>query len=283
MAVQLRTLVERLRASAPRRGTVAVFLAGFVLTGALSLAIDEWPKIHLPTFVLFVSVLIVYTIIAAEKTRRDIDKKLDQLELTTIGVFRAEKMYRRAIEDILSAKESILVIGPYLPPVETRVAPEEEERLKYHEAIEEVIRRRLADPSGGDFVYKRVVQSERAAEAASGVLTEDLLMESPPHYFSHCKQLYDLMQKNPDARVKVDIRVGEPIPSLPSVLMVDNRYLHIAFPTRRKREFGGTGETYLLKGAMVIEDRTGGGIGEFTAKVFHPIHQSSYEIYKTEG
>jgi len=257
---------------------VVIFLAGAILSAAVDVAVGNVAQRYVSVLLILVSVFILYTAATFGEMRKGIEGQLDKLSLTSVWTHGPEETYQRAAHIVSSAQSSILVLNHYM--LATPITKMPKERPEYMKAIETAIRKRLDNPANSPFVYKRILQSEKASQA-QGILQRGLLNEEPAQTYEHCREVFRMAKHRPSDRsdrVEVALVISEPIASFPSMMIVDGKYVLVSIVSP-SREFGETSTKFI--GGLIIEDRTGQKVKDFE-RVFNRIYEMSSAIHAVE-
>jgi hypothetical protein len=182
------------------------------------------------------------------------------------GDFMDDKGYERTLELIRGATESIMVIGDFSPK-HYRLKTTED-RDDYLREIECILERRAS--KGGRFRYIRVIQREHAdyvnmTKECAGLRLEEKPftlsqrhLEGDEQMFDHIERILQLESRfgiRWNARVSATIKVISAIPSIPSLLVIDNRYICITLPM----PLGGKSHSVMNHGVLILEDDSQSG------------------------
>lgn len=207
--------------------------------------------------------------------------------------------YDSATAAVRGAQDQILVIGDYCPPPgeDATLDKPPEHRLEYLQTIEEMLNQRLEKDSEptGTLHYRRFIQRprniynqivERKNLAHPGVLLKLEDMSGDEQVFRHCRSVLNIVanaDKKRINRIRVEIKVTPFLPNCPSILLVDNRDVLLAIPTRIERpddRFGGQG----LFGSIVIVDKAEGSeICDPLEKLFDTLTKFSVTVIRVEN
>lgn len=256
------------------RESIVVFLAGALLSAALDVILGNVAQRYVGILIALVSLLTLAAIATLSSTHGRINSQLDSLGTTSVWVHEPKEVYRRATEIIRGAQRRVLVISAYIPPKPAAKMPSD--RPGYLEAIEHVIRRQIDTPKGPSFTYQRILQSSRADEV-DHILRDDLLGEEPEQTFEHCRRVFEMTKEEKCDRIDIRLFIGEPVPSLPSLLVVDDRYVLVAFISPYHR-FGEREQSVEMIGAIFVEDRTGQVVAE-SERIFNRFAHASKRVF----
>jgi hypothetical protein len=257
------------------RQSVVIFLAGAILSAAVDLALGSLAERHVGILLILFSIFVLYTFLTFGDVGSQVNKQLDLLGLTSLWIYDPDEpteSYIQVSEIVRSAKRRVLVIGPYIPVHPPTKIPEG--RTGYLKILEKVIKSQLDNQADSPFIYKRVIQSDRAAEA-QGILRKELFGRDVQTY-EHCKRVCEMLKAKPSALVNVEFAVSDPLPTLPSLLIIDDKYIIFALSTRRYRMDTREGEL-VFGGSLIIEDHSGKHAQSFR-NIFDRIYQGSSPI-----
>lgn len=259
------------------RESAVIFIAGAILSAAADIIIGASVEKYIGVLLIFVSLFILYTAITLRIMHKEISVQLDQIGLTSLWIYepaKARESYKKAAEIVRSARREVLIISHYVPPTPSVKTPEARENL-FFSALEKVIAARLEDPATQAFTYSRIVQSDEA-RVAEGILREQML-GGDPQGFEHCNRVFGMLRdKRPGSNVSVRLVISEPIPSFPSMMIVDDRYMLFAF-TCKSHGLASAGKELGFAGALVVEDRSGKTVQGFK-NIFDGFLENSYPI-----
>lgn len=263
------------------RESVIAFIAGAILSAAADIIIGASAERYIGVLLIFVSLFILYTIITLRIMHKEVSVQLDQIGLTSLWIYepaKARESYERAAEIVRSARHGVSIVSHYIPPTLTIKIPEAREN-PFFKVLEKVVAERLDDPATQAFTYNRIVQSNEAG-VAEGVLRGEML-GGDIQGFGHCSRVFRMLKdKSSSGNVSVRFLISEPIPSFPSMMIVDDRYVLLAF-TSKSRGLASATEEITFAGALVIEDRSGKTVRGFK-NIFDGFRENSYPIRTVE-
>jgi hypothetical protein len=261
------------------RDSVVLFIAGILVSVAVERAISNIPiGILIAIIVLFV----VYATLALGITHRKIDRQIDRFGLSTVVLqestdFNNPEIYEKAKEIVLTAKEYIFVLTYNNPVISNIDYPTS--RINFLlDGIEQVIKKQIEQFPDHLFSYKRIIQSEKAVEAGR-VLKSDF-MEGDSQTLEHCQRVALMMRDKISRNVNVEFFISRPVPSFPSMMIVDDKYVLLGLVTKPPK-ISGTSKGMMVAGALIIEDRDGKTVKGFKS-IAERFLQDSEKIDKIE-
>lgn len=200
--------------------------------------------------------------------------------------------YKLSLSKIGEAQKSILIIGDYSPARQRLTPPKE--RDAYLEAIEEKIETLINSRQNPEFNYTRIVQREKsiidqmknkATESNGAILTSEL-MEGDEQAYEHCKKIFEIKKSAKRAsRVGISLRICEPIPNSPSILIVDEKYILFTIPVTESSHHPNHGYllTHSTDGVLLFEDLDDGkAIASPFINLFRKINTNTINIIGIE-
>lgn len=172
------------------------------------------------------------------------------------------RAFNRCLSEALRAKSSIHVLSPHFP--DTSMHMNEEENLNSSDqahgnylegGMEEVIERHVKDVQS-DFTYKRVVQLDSGiieSMREDGVVDKSLFGND-----AMAIHVEKMIQEN-EMSHSVDLRVHARtfVPSFPSTLVIDDKYVFFSLPTYTSSENKTDARTLEYDFVLGIQDNTG--------------------------
>ncbi|MEZ0542535.1 hypothetical protein [Fibrella arboris] len=146
-----------------------------------------------------------------------------------------DEAYRISLEEVSKAKKSIWIVADYSPPKEPLIATTK--RQSYYDQILKLLSNKLNDNTVGEpITYVRFMQRPddiyKTIKANNGIIDDGRMIEGDEQAFAHCKKILDLREQN-RSKVIIELYVTPIIPSLPSILIVDNNELLFTIPQRK--------------------------------------------------
>jgi len=219
---------------------------------------------------------------------RKLEVKIDHLQ--DIEVYYIQNKdendlgYKKSLEVIARATSRIWIIGDFSPdwqPLHTTG-----ERSEYLKAIEDVIKSHTTNDT--TFEYRRVVQRDQnvidnMTRAGQEIFLQADDMRGDEQAYEHCYRVSRLKQQASNSRVSVSLRVSRPIPSSPSILLVDNKYMLFTIPEKTRHNDGEHGYGLKSAGVLYFEDKRGGDslIKKFE-KLYHTMYMDASEVYRVQ-
>jgi hypothetical protein len=262
------------------KDSIVFFLAGVILSAAVEIAIDVPAQRYIGIFIAFVSLFIVYVTITLVITHRKMNEQLDQLGLASLLIYEpteSTESFVRAMEIVRAAKHQVLVLSHYVPSSSTFQFPETRKDYLVR-GIEQQIKLHLENPAAPKFTYKRIVQSSKAEEA-NRLLRQDLI-PGDVETFEHCGRVFELIKNRRTSNVDIEFRISEPVYSMPSMMVVDSKYVLFAMSTKPPR-LSMTHKQLEFAGSLIIEDRDGKAARGFES-IFERLLQNSFAIESVE-
>ena len=197
---------------------------------------------------------------------------------------RKDYGYLKSLDIIKKAKESIYIVGDFSPP--NQKLNSTEERIDYLNAIEEVVRKYLSPEEHSKFIYCRIMQRPdniyqklKGKDVSEGIsLTkEDMLGDEEA--FKHCYEINLLKRSRPKQTKNVDIQLSicRFVPSLPSLLIVDNKHLLFTIP-KKNSSFGNSKPISTIGVIHFIDKKDGQAIIKYFLDVFSSLQNLSIPI-----
>lgn len=146
-----------------------------------------------------------------------------------------DEAYKTSLEEVCKAKKNITIIADYSPPKEPLIVTPK--RQEYYNTILKVLEDRLNSNKSGeplryvrymqrpDDIYKKIKANPEGEIIDSGMIIGD------EQAFAHCKKVLELRQ-DPN-KIDIELYVTPIIPSLPSILIVDDHKLLFTIPRRK--------------------------------------------------
>lgn len=281
---------------------LVTFVTGGLLATAIQILFEKTIKTDIVLLLIMLSIFIFYTIITIEKINRMTitltDKKHEQMattiteiqkdvlaqiqsfNLTTRWVpnptLERDEGYELSLKIVGNAQKSIYIISDYSPP--DRSIKYTDERRDYLSTIEGVVKKHV--DSNTQFEYKRLLQTDKADDIKR-ILTRNHL-RGDEQTFEHCSKVIDLIQNN-RTQVHVQLFVSKPIPSSPSILIVDQKYVLFTIPSKKEAIESMNSEYADLAnfGVLYVEDHTGKLTTDFK-RMFDSFASDSKQIAKVE-
>ncbi len=181
-----------------------------------------------------------------DETLKGIKHKVDKLGKQPIHTEyilsspHEDKGYQESLMRIRDARKEILIIGDYSP--ENFHLKTTDKRNEYFEEIEKKIEQAIADDSIGNFKYTRIIVRENTINSRNSDGKLELRksdMKGDEQSFIHLcrvKKIYN--DKSPLINgVNINFKVSKPIPNLPSILLIDGKYMLITMPMIEDSDF----------------------------------------------
>ncbi len=192
--------------------------------------------------------------------------------------------YERSLEIIKKAKKSIVIIGDYSP--ENQALDSSKERIDYFKAIENVIEKHVAPQYSEHFKYVRIMQrSDKVYEDLRTKFNGDDVklnledMKGDEDAFSHCYTINKIKQDKPLISRNVEVRlfISRYVPSLPSMLIVDDKHVLFTIPKKNPPLEGN--KRLATAGVLhLIDNNFGKGLINPMKEVFDSVRSRSIEI-----
>lgn len=257
--------------------SIVVFLAGVIFSAASDIILEGGFNIYFGIIAITVSLAILYAVTIFCSVQNDINTQLNQIGLVSLWMTEQSETNEGFIKsrDIsLSAKHSILVLSHHVPEeVDMQYTSSRKNYLA--DGIEKAIKLRLSHPDAPAITYRRIIQSDKIDEV-QGVLHSSI-MKGDRQTFDHCSNIFNMMEGKMYSNVMVDFRVCRPIPSFPSTLIVDDKYVLIALSARAPK-LATPDNKYAIVGVLLIEDRDGKTVQGFK-NIFTRFYENSDSIH----
>ncbi len=278
------------------------FIAGIILGTVIQIFLEKPILNSLIFLLIFFSIYLSYTVITIEKTNSgmyDIMNKdhenailqLQRLSKETLVIaqslglnirwipnpsFEEDKGYELSLDIVKKAEKSVYIISDYSP--QDRPITYTKERGEYLSAIGRVVNEHITH--NDQFEYKRILQSDRADDVHRVI--ERRHLEGDEQTFNHCGEVISSIQSKRTA-VTVQFFVSKPIPSAPSVLLVDHRYILFTIPGKKGAIDSNSVDHADLAtfGVLYIEDYNGKLAADFK-KMFDTFAADSKPIANVE-
>lgn len=212
---------------------------------------------------------------------------------------RGKVGYDSATAAVRGARDKILVVGDYCPPPgeDASLDKPPEHRLEYLQTIEEMLTRRLEEDSelAGILHYRRFIQrprnvynriKERENTTDPGIVLKPEDMIGDEQVFRHCGSVLNTAtsadRKRID-RICVEIKVIPFLPNCPSILLVDNRDVLLAIPTRIDRPGDRFARQGLLGSLVMVDKANGSEICDPLEKLLDTLTKFSVTVIEVEN
>lgn len=258
------------------RDDIVFFVAGVIITAAVELAIEVPVQRYSSVFIAFVSLFIVYTMVTQKLLYDKVSQQLQQTGLTTLWLYepsQSTESFTKALEIVRAAKYQVLVLSHYIPSGAPFDFPQARSDYLVR-GLEKHLQARIEDPAMSKFTYSRIIQSD-IADQANGVLGQHL-MTGDVDTFEHCRRVYGMLKNQKPGNVDVELRISDPIHAMPSMMIVDDRYILFAMSTKPPKMTEGDKQVEFA-GALIIEDRYGDSIPGFQG-IYERLLQNSQVI-----
>jgi len=210
-----------------------------------------------------------------------------------------KRSYDSGTAAVRGARDRIFVVGDYCPPPgeDATLDQPPEHRFEYLQTIEDMLTQRLKvdSKSAGTLQYRRFIQrprnvynqiKERVNAGNPGVVLKPEDMIGDEQVFEHCRRVLNIAgsaEKQRSDHLQVEIKVIPFLPNCPSILLVDNRDVLLAIPTRIDRPGDKFARQGML-GSLVMEDKARGSeICTPFEKLFDTLTQFSVTVIKVEN
>lgn len=196
--------------------------------------------------------------------------------------------YIESFEQIKKASKAIYIVGDYSPSDQS--IDSSRERLDYFLAIEEVIEKHIKSNSYQEFKYVRIMQRNEAdfkrLEQNSNnkiVKLSEEHLNGDEDGFQHCMKILKMKKDNFEQGQNVEIRlyVSKFVPSLPSILIVDEKHLLFTIPKKRPPL---EGQNIITAGVIhFMDNKDGNSIVNSFKSIFESIRADSIEVAGISG
>jgi hypothetical protein len=263
---------------------IITFIAGGLLATAIQIFFEKSILGNFLLLLIFISIYIFYTIVTIERMNKATIKDVSNNHKETIGVLEylqnnvfayvqslgvtvrwipnptveKDEGYELSLRIVQNAQDSIYIISDYSP--HDRPISYTDERNEYLSVIARVVNEHISH--NDHFEYKRILQSDKADQVRR--ILERRHLEGDEQTFMHCGDVIKSLQTN-KTRVIVQFFVSKPIPSSPSVLIVDQKHILFTIPGK-KSVIGSINSDYAdltTIGVLHIEDFTGKVAADF--------------------
>lgn len=221
----------------------------------VAIKLKEMPSndISWVTVILLILLFLILNIIVRafyfweKENKKELLREID-VEFKT-NQFEEDIAYEISLEEAKKAKERIVIVADYSPPFEPLLPTEE--RQRYYMEIE----KKLLEKKDVGFTYTRIMQRDKTnfenLSAKRGVIDNYEWIKGDEQAFAHCKRVLEIAKTN--KRLKIKIIVSRNIPSIPSILLVDNKKMLFTIPKRVK------GPDVRTAGVLNFTDNTDNG------------------------
>lgn len=159
--------------------------------------------------------------------------------------------YQTSLNEVKNAEHQIVIVADYSPINEEFIVSPK--RQEYYKVIEDVLIEKINRKSNNSFTYIRYMQRDEATfkkiQQKKGLIDEYELVQGDEQAFHHCKRVLEITENNES--INVELYVTKNIPSLPSILIIDNNKLLFTIPERI--QFRKKVET---AGVILLEDNS---------------------------
>lgn len=245
--------------------SLVVTIAGIIIGITIKSIMTNLALLNFGILIILTCVFIIVSIYFLGKTNKEISEKLNMFGLTSEWIFGKDH-FKRATETINNAEKEILVIGMYFPSkptIEIKML-RAKKREKYLKAIEQCIKNKIKESGTNNFSYKRILPLDDPALNKSEI-REDMIPEYPLQISNHYKQLEIILDKAVEENIEVLLYYCNPIPSLPSILIVDRKFAYLTMPTISSQY--SNKKHIILSGSLYFEDRSGEQISTWASEI----------------
>lgn len=218
-------------------------------------------------FTALLNVLLFWTVTEVIMTRRRIESRSFSV---TLGL--GENAFDHCKSALRQVQRNVDVVGPYFGDPQMYMTKAHDDYLV--EGVDAAIKRhQLDEVEGSIFSYFRLVQlPEKSCVEDSRVSVTQIGNDGL------AKHLKDLLERQKTStKISIDIRGMGVVPSFPSTLVIDNRYVFFSIPTTQQ----GDGQFHMDL-VVGIEDQTGVFPSEMR-KVIRHLRTMSREIAEVDG